>query len=108
MEKKIEKIQQKQVAVQALDKFEPKPVPLSAKVMQERKEIESLFIAAKKYAMQEKKDHRLQRMLDAANKTIAELKKSSFGQKSAVTKPPLSELICSIFSPETQQRPHQK
>ena len=74
LEKKIEKIQKKQVAVQAVDKIEPKPVPLSSKVMLERSEFESLSTAAKKYAAQERKDHRLQKMLDAANKVIAELK----------------------------------
>lgn len=74
LEKKIEKIQKKQVAVQAVDKIEPKPVPLSSKVMLERSEFESLSTAAKKYAVQEKKEHRLQKMLDAANKAITELK----------------------------------
>ena len=74
LEKKIEKIQKKQVAVQAVDKIEPKPVPLSSKVMLERSEFESLSTTAKKYAAQEKKEHRLQKMLDAANKVIAELK----------------------------------
>ena len=74
LEKKIEKIQKKQVAVQAVDKIEPKPLPLSSKVMLERSEFESLSTAAKKYAVQEKKEHRLQKMLDAANKAIAELK----------------------------------
>lgn len=74
LEKKIEKIQKKQVAVQAVDKIEPKSVPLSSKVMLERSEFESLSTAAKKYAAQEKKEHRLQKALDAANKVIAELK----------------------------------
>lgn len=74
LEKKIEKIQKKQIAVQAVDKIEPKPVPLSSKVMLKRSEFESLSTAAKKYAAQEKKEHRLQKMLDAANKVIAELK----------------------------------
>ena len=74
LEKRIEKIQKKQVAVQAVDKIEPKSVPLSAKVMLERSEFESLATAAKKYAMQEKKEHQLQKMLEAANKAIAALK----------------------------------
>lgn len=74
LEKKIEKIQKKQLAVQAVDKIEPKPVPLSSKVMLERSEFESLSTAAKKFAAQEKKEHRLQKMLDAANRVISELK----------------------------------
>lgn len=74
LEKKIEKIQKKQLAVQAVDKIEPKPVPLSSKVMLERSEFESLSTAAKKFAAQEKKEHRLQKMLDATNRVISELK----------------------------------
>ncbi len=74
LEKKIEKIQKKQIAVQAVDKIEPRLVPLSSKVMLERSEFESLTTAAKKYAAQEKKEHKLQKMLDAANKVISELK----------------------------------
>lgn len=74
LEKKIEKVQKKQLAVQAVDKIELKPVPLSSKVMLERSEFESLSTAAKKYAVQKKKEHRLQKMLDAANKVIVELK----------------------------------
>lgn len=74
LEKKIEKIQKKQVAVQNVAKIEAKPVPLSSKVMLERTEFESLSTATKKYAAQEKKEHGLQKMLDAANKVIAELK----------------------------------
>ena len=47
---------------------------LSSKVTLERSEYESLSTAAKKYVAQEKKEHKLQKALDAANKIIAELK----------------------------------
>ena len=40
----------------------------------ERSEYESLSTAAKKYVAQEKKEHKLQKALDAAHKLIAELK----------------------------------
>lgn len=49
-------------------------MPLSSKVMLERSEFESLSTATKKYAVKEKKEHRLPKMLDAANKAITELK----------------------------------
>ena len=42
--------------------------------MLERSEYETLATAAKKYITQEKKESKLQKALDAANKLIAELK----------------------------------
>ena len=74
LEKKIRKIQKQQIAVQSVEQIEAKPVPLSSKVMLERSEYEALTTAAKKYITQEKKDSKLQKALDAANKLIAELK----------------------------------
>ena len=74
LEKKIEKIQKKQIAVQAIDRMEPKVVPLSSKVMLERTEYDTLATAAKKYITQEKRESKLQKALDAANKLIDELK----------------------------------
>ena len=74
LEKKIEKIQKKQIAVQAIDRMEPKVVPLSSKVMLERTEYDTLATAAKKYITQEKRESKLQKALDAAHKLIGELK----------------------------------
>ena len=74
LEKKIGKIQKQQVAVQSVEQIEVKPVPLSSKVMLERAEYEALAAAAKKYITQEKKESKLQKALDSANKLIAELK----------------------------------
>lgn len=74
LEKKIEKIQKQQVAIQSVEQIKVKPVPLSSKVMLERSEYETLSAAAKKYITQEKKVSKLQKALDAANKVIAELK----------------------------------
>ena len=74
LEKKIEKIQKQQVAVQSVEQIETKPVPLSSKVMLERAAYEALAAAAKKYITQEKKESKLQKALDTANKLIAELK----------------------------------
>ena len=74
LEKKIEKIQKQQIAVQSVEQIEAKPVPLSSKVILERSEYETLSAAAKKYITQEKKESKLQKMLDGANKLISELK----------------------------------
>lgn len=74
LEKKIDKIQKQQIAVQSVEQIEAKPVPLSSKVMLERSEYETLATAAKKYITQEKKESKLQKALDAANRLISELK----------------------------------
>ena len=74
LEKKVEKIQKQNVAIEAIEKIEAKPMVLSSKVTLERSEYESLSTAAKKYVAQEKKEHKLQKALDAAHKLIAELK----------------------------------
>ena len=74
LEKKVEKIQKQNVAIEEVEKIEAKPMVLSSKVTLERSEYESLSTAAKKYVAQEKKEHKLQKALDAAHKLIAELK----------------------------------
>ena len=74
LEKKVEKIQKQNVAIEAVEKIEAKPMVLSSKVTLEHSEYESLSIAAKKYVAQEKKEHKLQKAMDAAHKLIAELK----------------------------------
>ena len=79
--KQIEKIQNQQVAVAAIEKIEAKPVPLSSKVILERSEYESLAVAAKKYVASEKKESKLQKALDAANRLIARLKAEIAGLK---------------------------
>ena len=94
LEKKIEKFQKQQIAVQSVEKIEAKPVPLSStKVMLERSDYEMLTVAVKKYVTQEKKESRLQKALDAANRVIAELKDTIAGltRKLSVTTRELSE-----------------
>lgn len=73
LDKKIEKIQKQQTAIDAVDQIEAKTLPLSSKVMLERSEYESLAVAAKKYVTQEKKESLLQKALDAAHKMIVGL-----------------------------------
>ena len=79
--KQIVKIQNQQVAVAAIEKIEAKPVPPSSKVILERSEYESLAAAAKKYVTTEKKESKLQKALDAANRLIARLKEEIAGLK---------------------------
>ena len=74
LEKKIEKIQRQQVAVQEVEQIEPHAVPFSSKVMLDRSEYENLAAAAKKFYVQERKESKLQKALDAALKMISELK----------------------------------
>ena len=72
--RQIEKIRNQQVNVAAIERIEDKPVPLSSKVILERPEYESLSALAKKYITAEKKESKLQKTLDAANRLIAKLK----------------------------------
>mgnify|MGYP000158315354 FL=1 len=75
LEKSISKIQNQQLEVQAVDKIEAKPVPLSSKVMLSQEDYKTLTTAAKKYVAQENKKSKLQKLLDAANRKIAQLEK---------------------------------
>ena len=79
--RQIEKIRNQQVDVAAIEKIEAKPVPLSSKVILERSEYESLAVVAKKYVASEKKESKLQKALDAANRLIAKLKVEIAGLK---------------------------
>lgn len=72
------KVEREQARLAGLTKkteqIEAKPVSLFFKVMQKRAEYEALATATKKYITQEKKESKLQKMMDAANKLIEELK----------------------------------
>ena len=66
--RQIEKIRNQQVNVAAIERIEDKPVPLSS-------------MAAKKYVTAAKKESKLQKALDAANRLIAKLKAEIAGLK---------------------------
>ena len=74
LEKTLEKLQNKQVDVRAVEEIAVKNVPLSSKVMLEKKDYDSLVTAAQKYVVQVKKERKLEKLLRAAEKTIAGLK----------------------------------
>lgn len=77
LEKKIEKIQKQKVDMDAVDKIEAKPKMLSSKVTLERSEYENLVTAAKKYVTYDRKESKLKKLLELANKKITELKEKS-------------------------------
>ena len=58
----------------AIEKIEAKPIPFSTKIAVEREDFDRLSTLAKKYVTAEKKESKLQKALDAANKLIAKLK----------------------------------
>ena len=84
--RQIEKIRNQQVDVAAIEKIESKPIPFSTKIAVEREDFEHLSTLAKKYVAAEKKESKLQKTLDAANRLIAKLK-----AEIAVLKQELSE-----------------
>ena len=77
--RQIEKIQNQQVDVAAIEKIEAKPIPFSSKVAVEREDFDRISTLAKKYITAEKKESKLQKALDAANKLIAKLKAEIVG-----------------------------
>ena len=79
--RQIEKIQNQQVNMAAIEKIESKPIPFSTKIAVEREDFELLSTLAKKYVAAEKKESKLQKALDAANRLIARLKAEIVGLK---------------------------
>lgn len=86
VEKTLQALRDQQLSVEQVEKVEAKPVPLTGKVMISKQDYETLTMAAQKYVVQEKKEGRIQRLLDAANKkiqsllhTVSELKQTIFG-----------------------------
>ena len=71
---KIEKIQNQRVDVRTIEKIVATSIPFSSKVAVEREDFDRLSTLAKKYVTAEKKESKLQKAVDAANKLIAKLK----------------------------------
>ena len=71
---KIEKIQNQRVDVRSIEKIVATSIPFSSKVAVEREDFDRLSTLAKKYVTAEKKESKLQKAVDAANKLIAKLK----------------------------------
>ena len=86
VEKTLQALRDQQLSVEQVEAVEAKPVPLTGKVMISKQDYETLTMAAQKYVVQEKKEGRLQRLLDTANEkiqsllhTVSELKQTIFG-----------------------------
>mgnify|MGYP000893863294 CR=1 FL=1 len=74
LEQTLERVQQKQLSVQAVEQIEAKPLLLSSKVAVEREDYQMLVTVAQKFIAQEKQDGKLKKLLKEAKKTIADLK----------------------------------
>ena len=74
MEQSIERVQQQQVSIQAVEQIEARPLPLSSKVAVDKEDFQNLVTAAQKFVVQEKQESKLKKLLKDAKKTIADLK----------------------------------
>jgi len=80
------KIQKQETNLEYIEQIEAKPIPLSSKVAVEKMDFDSLKSAAKKYVVQEKKESKLRKALDAAKKMIADLTAELKALKAELTK----------------------
>lgn len=74
LEQSIERVQQKQVSIKAVEQIETKPLPLTSKVAVDKVDFQNLVTAAQKFVVQEKQESRLKKLLKDAKKTISDLK----------------------------------
>ena len=74
LEQSIERVQQKQVSIKAVEQIETKPLPLTSKVAVDKEDFQNLVTAAQKFVVQEKQESRLKRLLKDAKKPISDLK----------------------------------
>ncbi len=74
LEQSIERVQQKQVSIKAVEQIETKPLPLTSKVAVDKEEFHNIVTAAQKFVVQEKQESRLKKLLKDAKKTISDLK----------------------------------
>ncbi len=74
LEQSIERVQQQQVSIQAVEQIEAKPLPLTSKVAVDKEDFQNLVTAAQKFVVQEKQEGKLKKLLKDAKKTISALK----------------------------------
>lgn len=74
LEQTIERVQQQQVSIKAVEQIEAKPLPLTSKVAIDKGDYQTLVTVAQKYVVQEKQEGKLKKLLKEAKKTIADLK----------------------------------
>lgn len=63
LEQTIERVQQQQVSIKAVEQIEANPLPLTSKVAVEREDYQTLVTAAQKYVVQEKQEGKLKKLL---------------------------------------------
>lgn len=73
IEDTLKSLQEKTALIEAVEEIEVKPVPLTGKLMISKQDYDTLTTAAQKYVILEKKEGKIQRLLDAANHKIQEL-----------------------------------
>ena len=71
--------------MRTIEKIVATSIPFSSKVAVEREDFDRLSTLAKKYVTAEKKESKLQKALDAANKLIAKLKAEIAGLKQEIS-----------------------
>lgn len=76
VEQTLDRMKKKKVRIREVENIEVKPTLMGDSVKLSKKDYETLSIAAKKYIAQEKKESRLQQLLDAANAKIRELQET--------------------------------
>ena len=64
LEQTLERVQQKQVSVQAVEQIEAKPLPLTSKVAVDKEDFQNLVTAAQKFVVQEKQEGKLKKTLE--------------------------------------------
>lgn len=74
LEQTIERVQQQQVSIKAVEQIEVKSLPLTSKVAVEHEGYQKLVTAAQKYVVQEKQEGKLKKLLKDVRKTISNLK----------------------------------
>ena len=74
LEQSIERVQQKQVSIKAVEQIEMKPLPLTSKVAVDKEDFQNLVTAAQKFVVQEKQESKLKKLLKEAKTTISDLK----------------------------------
>lgn len=74
LEQSIERVQQQQVSIQAVEQIEAKPLPLTSRVAVDKEDFQNLVTAAQKFVVQEKQESKLKKLLKDAKKTISDLK----------------------------------
>ena len=86
LEQTLQRVQQQQVDIEAVEQIKAKPLPFSSKVSIEREDYEMLATAEEKYVVQEKQEGKLKKLLKEAKKTIADLKAQLAAARAELTK----------------------